>query len=71
MTKNIVWGDKPFAKNGERPTHKITSLYVLDYDLVQIGYEKSNGDTEIIKISMELAQEVGLIDFSKLEKIIK
>lgn len=69
--KRIVWGDKPFDKNGEEPTHKITGLCITNYDIIVISYELTNGNTNTVSLTMELAEKIGLINFNLLDSFIK
>lgn len=69
--KFIVFGDKPFsAKDPKRKiTHRVTSIYMTEFNQLNFVVEKGIS-VNVVTVPMEMAQEIGLIDLSKLSKFL-
>jgi hypothetical protein len=73
MKKNIVvsWGVGFFCmKENKLVTHNVTSIYIDKTSTVNVCVHKGR-DVEVIKLSMDEAQEIGFINIKALTKYCK
>jgi hypothetical protein len=71
MNKVIAYKNSLYSiKEGKNVTHRISSVRVDQYDMVNIVVEHGM-EVDTLVISMEKAEEIGLINFDVLKEIIK
>jgi hypothetical protein len=72
MDKVVVWGQGLMhPKTFKTPTHRINGIYIdsLNSDAV-ISIQKGI-EVNQVKVSIEELQDIGFLDFNKLEKYCK
>ena len=72
MDKVVVWGQTLIhPKTGERPTHRISNIHIDSFNSEAVIIIEKGIQVSRLKVSIEELQNIGFLDFDKLEKYCK
>ncbi len=70
--KKILWQQRPIVKEDVKRTTFVNNIFIDSWDsMISISLEKCGTmEVNVIKMSMEAAQDIGFINFDKLSDYI-